>query len=149
MPSSLISSYLFMSLSQCQSLKFTFTGYFPPFDVRAKVFNTSLGFFLHQALTCRSPSDIKDGSNMIKDHHLSDIEVVFHHVNNISRVPPQFEKSPVSFLGSLINCNQQTISSPSIHSVVIPEWAPDHLVYLLLMRVKMSLVQNFSIRCHL
>ena len=82
-----ISLYLFMSFSQCQGLEFMFNGYFPPFDIRAEVFDTSFSFFFCQALTCRSPSDIKNGSNMIKDHRLSDINVIFHHVGDIGGVP--------------------------------------------------------------
>ena len=99
-----------MSFSQCQDLEFMFNGYFPPFNIRAEVFDTSFSFFFCQALTCRSPSNIKDGGNMIENHCLGDIKVTFHHVSDISRVPFQFGKSLASSLGSLMNCNQQTIS---------------------------------------
>ena len=138
-----------MAFSQHQGLKLPFNGYFPPLDIGAKMFNTSLSFFLCQALTCRSSANIEDSSNMIKNHHLCDIDVIPHHIDNSCRVPFHFGKSPASSPGGLVNCDQQAISSPRIHSIMIPELVPDHLIYLILLEVEMPLFLDPSIRCHL
>ena len=147
--SSLISLFLFMAFSQCQGLKLPVDDYFPPFDIGSKMFDTSLSFFLCQALTCRSLVNIEDIGNMIKNHHLHDIEVIPHHINNSCRVSFHFGKSLVSSPCGLMNCNQQAISSPRIHSIMILEWVPDHLIYLILLKVEMPLVLESSVRCHL
>ena len=133
---SLISPYLFTAFSQHQGLKLPFDGYFPPFNIGAKMFDTSLSFFLCQALTCRSSANIVDSGNMIENHHLHDIKVIPHHINNSCRVPFCFGKNLVSSPGGLMNCNQQAISSPRIHSIMILEWVPDHLIYLILLEME-------------
>ena len=79
---SLISPYLFMAFSQHQGLRLPFNGYFPPFNVEAKMFNTSFSFFLCQALTCRSSANIEDSGNMINNHCLHDIQVIPQHIDN-------------------------------------------------------------------
>ena len=119
--SSLISPYLFTAFSQCQGLKLPFNVYFPPFNTEAKMFNTSLIFFLCQALTCRLSANKEDSSNMIENHRLRDIKVIPHHIDNSCRVPFRFGNSLVSSPGGLMNCNQQAISSPRIHSIMILE----------------------------
>ena len=145
----LISPHLFMAFSQCQGLKLPFNSYFPPFDIGAKMFDTSLSFFLCQALTCRSSANIENSGNMIKNHCFLDIEVIPHHIDNCCRVPFHFGKSLASSPGGLMNGNQQAISSPRIHSIMILEWVPDHLIYLILLEIEMPLVLDSSVRCHL
>ena len=140
---SLISLYLFTAFSQCQGLKLPFNGYFPPLDI----FDTSLSFFLCQALTCRSSANIEDSGNMIKNHYLHAIKVIPHYIDNSCRVPFCFGKSPASSPGGLMNCNQPAISSPRIHSIMILERVPDHLIYLILLEIEMPLVLDSSVRC--
>ena len=144
---SLISPYLFTAFSQHQGLKLPFDGYFPPFDIGAKMFGTSLSFFLCQALTCRSLANIEDSGNTIENRCLHDIKVIPHHINNSCRVPFCFAKSTASSPGGLMNCNQQAISSPRIHSIMILEQVPYHLIYLILLEIKVPLVLDSSIRC--
>ena len=134
-----------MAFSQCQGLKLPFNGCFLPFDIGAKMFDTNLSFFLCQALTCRSSANIEDSGNMIENHHLHDIKVIPHHIDNSCRVPFCFGKSPASSPGGLMNCNQQAMSSPIIHSNMILEWVPDHLIYLILLEIKMPLVLDSSL----
>ena len=143
--SSLISPYLFTAFSQHQGLKLPFDAYFPPFYIGAKMFDTSLSYFLCQALTCRSSANIEDSGNMIENHHLHDIQVIPHHINNSCRVPFCFGKSPASFPGGLMNRNQQAISSSRIHSIMILEWVPDHLIYLILLEIEMPLILDSSV----
>ena len=138
-----------MAFSQSQGLKLPFDGYFPPFNIGAKMFNTSFSFFLCQALTWGKSANIEDSGNMIENHCLCDIEVIPHHMNNSCRVPFRIGKSPASSSGDLVNCDQQAISSPRVHSIRILERVPDHLIYLILLEVEMPLVLDSSIRCHL
>ena len=144
---SLISPYLFTAFSQCQGLKLPFDDNFPPFETGAKMFNTSFSFFLCQALTCRSSANMEDGNNMMENHRLHDIKFIPHLIDNSCRVPFYFGKSPVSSPGGLMNCNQQAISSPGIHSIMILEWVPDHLICLNLLEIETPLVLDSSIRC--
>ena len=68
-----MSSDLFLTLSQCEGLEFLFDCHTPPFDIRAKVFDTGLSLFFCQALASRMPSNMEDGRDVIQDNSLGDI----------------------------------------------------------------------------
>ena len=79
---SFVSSDLFSTLSQCEGSEFPFDCHMPPFNIRAKVFDTGLSIFFCQALASGMPSNIKDGSDVIQDNSLSENQVIPHQVNN-------------------------------------------------------------------
>ena len=61
---------------------------------------------------------------MVKNYCFCDVQVITHHVHDTSRVPQRFQQGPASLAGSFMDGDQQAVSSPRIHSIVILEWTP-------------------------